>query len=95
MVGNDLYDIRGKAEWAANEALYRAHATKPYAFPEWGLWGLDDPAFVRQMADFVRTHRRTELLAYFESAPGSIFDLAGKPRSKAAYRQLISPLAVG
>jgi hypothetical protein len=95
VVGNDLYDIRGKAEWAANEALYRAHTTKPYSFPEWGLWGLDDPVFVKQMADFVKTHRRTELLAYFESAPGSVFDLATKPRSKAAYRALISPLGVG
>jgi hypothetical protein len=95
VVGNDLYDIRGKAEWAANEALYKAHKTKPYAFAEWGLWGIDDPAFVQKLADFVKTHRRTELLAYFESAPGSVFDLASKPQSKAAYRRLISPLGLG
>jgi hypothetical protein len=95
VVGNDLYDIRGKAEWAANEALYQAHPGKPYAFPEWGLWGIDDPAFVERMAAFVKTHRRTELLAYFESAPGSVFDLASKPKSRAAYRRLISPLAAG
>jgi hypothetical protein len=92
VVGNDLYDIRGKAEWAANEALYNAHKSKPYSFPEWGLWGIDDPAFVKKMADFVKTHRRTELLAYYESAPGSVFDLASKPQSQAAYRRLISPL---
>ena len=92
VVGNDLYDIRGKAEWEANERLYDAHPTKPYAFPEWGLWGVDDPDFVRKMAAFLRTHRRTEVAAYFESAPGSIFDLASKPRSRTAYRALITPL---
>ena len=92
VVGNDLYDIKGKAEWTANEALYKAHPHKPYAFPEWGLWGIDDPAFIATMAKFVHTHRRVELLAYFESAPGSIYDLATKPRSRAAYRALITPL---
>lgn len=92
LVGNDLYDIKGKAEWAANEALYKAHPGKPYSFPEWGLWGIDDPAFVKKMADFVRTHKRTEMLAYFESVPGSIFDLQTKPLSKAAYRQYITSL---
>jgi hypothetical protein len=92
VVGNDLYDIRGKAEWDANERLYRAHPTKPYSFPEWGLWGIDDPTFVQTMAKFLRTHKRTELAAFFESVPGSIFDLATKPRSLAMYRALITPL---
>src|SRR5439155_14853567 len=92
VVGNDLYDIRGKAEWEANERLYRAHPKKPYAFPEWGLWGIDDPDFVRTMAKFLHTHKRTELAAYFESSSGSIFDLATKPRSRAAYRALITSL---
>jgi hypothetical protein len=92
MVGNDLYDIGGKAEWAAAEALYKAHPTKPYAFPEWGLWGIDDPKFVERMAQFVETHTRTKLIAYFNAKPGSIFDLASKPRSLAAYKRLIVPL---
>ena len=93
VVGNDLYDQRGKAEWDANEALYKAHPNKPYSFPEWGLWGIDDPAFIRTMGTFVRTHRRTEMLAYFESSPGSIFDLETKPKSRAAYRAVITTLA--
>lgn len=92
VVGDDLYDIRTRAEWPAADALYRAHPSKPFAFPEWGLWGLDDPAFIRKMRSFVDTHRRTELLAYFDAVPGSTFDLASKPASKTAYRRLISPL---
>ncbi len=93
VVGNDLYDIRGKAEWDANEALYKAHPNKPYSFPEWGLWGIDDPVFIRTMGTFVRSHRRTEMLAYFESVPGSIFDLENKPKARAAYREVITTLA--
>jgi hypothetical protein len=92
VVGDDLYDIRGKAEWDAAEKLYAAHPTKPFAFPEWGLWGLDDPPFVQHIADWAHTHHRTELIAYYEGRPGSIFDLATKPASLKAYRHLISPL---
>ena len=92
VVGNDLYDQGGKAEWAANDRLYKAHKSKPYAFPEWGLWGIDDPAFVKRMGGWVKTHYRVQLLAWFESRPGSIFDLGDKPRSRAAYRRYITPL---
>jgi hypothetical protein len=92
VVGNDLYFIRGKAEWAANERLYAAHPRKPYAIPEWGLWGLDAPGFIAEMARFVRTHRRVELVSWFNGRRGSIWDLGSKPRSRAAYRRLIVPL---
>ena len=93
VVGDDLYDIRGHgATWAAAETMYKAHPGKPFAVPEWGLWGFDDPQFVRDMAKWVRTHRRTEFIAYFAGKPGSVFDLATKPASRAAYRSLITPL---
>jgi hypothetical protein len=92
VVGDDLYFIRGKAEWAAAQRLYDAHPGKPFAFPEWGLWGIDGPSFVKQMADFVRTHKRVEMIAYYNGRPGSLFDIASKPATRAAYRQLIAPL---
>jgi hypothetical protein len=92
VVGDDLYDIGGKAEWDAAESLYRAHPGKPFAIPEWGLWSLDDSGFVLRMADFVRSHDRIEVLGYYSGRPGSIFDLASKPRSLAAYRRSIAPL---
>jgi hypothetical protein len=93
VVGDDLYDIRGHgATWAAAQTMYAAHPGKPFAFPEWGLWGIDDPAFVRKMGSWVRSHGRVEMISYFESASGSIFDLASKPRSRAAYRSSISSL---
>jgi hypothetical protein len=93
VIGDDLYDIRGHgATWAAAEALYKAHPHKAFAFPEWGVWGFDDPQFVRDMGKFVRTHGRTEFIAYYSGRPGSVFDLASKPASRAAYRSFISPL---
>jgi hypothetical protein len=92
VVANDLYDQGFNAAWEANEALYRAHRNKPYALAEWGLWGIDDPAFVEKMAAFVKSHGRIEFLAYFNSKPGAIWDLQSKPRSRAVYRRLITPL---
>lgn len=92
VVANDLYDQGFNAAWDANERLYAAHPSKPYAIAEWGLWGIDDPPFVERMAAFVKSHPRIELLAYFSGKPGSIWDLSSKPRSRAAYRRLITPL---
>lgn len=92
LVGDDLYDIRGKAEWDAAAALYKAHKHRSFSFPEWGLWGIDDPAFVKRMGAFVRSHPRTVMLSYFDSVNGSIFDLAAKPKSRAAYRTFITTL---
>jgi hypothetical protein len=92
VVGNDLYNIGGRAQWDANERLYDAHPTKPYAIPEWSNWGIDDPSFVRRMGRFARTHRRVELIAYYNGGQGSVWDIAAKPSSLAAYRTAIASL---
>jgi hypothetical protein len=92
-VGDDLYDMPGHgATWSAAQKLYDAHPSKPFAFPEFGLWGLDDPQFIRDMAKWVRQHRRVEFVSYFSGRSGSIWDLATKPASRSAYRTLITPL---
>jgi hypothetical protein len=92
VVGDDLYDQNYRAAWAAADALYDAHPGKPFSFPEWGLWGVDDPAFVHHMGRFVRTHPRVEMLAFYNGDRGSIFDIGSKPRSRAAYRTYITSL---
>jgi hypothetical protein len=56
------------------------------------VWGFDDPAFVRAMATFVRRHPRVEFISYFSGNAGSVWDLASKPASRAAYRASIVPL---
>jgi hypothetical protein len=93
IVGNDLYESsRFSAQWDANLALFRRYRDKPYAFGEFGLWGVDHPSFVRRMARFIRNHDRVVLATYFSSEKGSIFDLGSKPSSRAAYRRYITPL---
>ena len=56
------------------------------------LADMDDPAYIQQIAAFAKTHSRMEFLSYFNSKPGSLWDLASKPRSRDAYRKLITPL---
>jgi hypothetical protein len=92
VVGNDLYNQGGRAAWEAADALYRRYDHKPHAFPEWANWGIDDASFVKRMADFVKTHPKVELISWFYGQRGSVFDIAKQPRSRAAYRQLITPL---
>ena len=46
------------------------------------------------MCTFLKAHRATEVSALLrEQAGGSHFDLANKPKSRAAYRACITPLA--
>ena len=89
MIGNDMFSSSvGGGSFEENQALYDAHPRKPYSLPEWGLEGVDDPAFVEKICAFIKTHRRTEMAAYYESRPGSIYDLGDKPKSRAVYRAL-------
>ena len=61
---------------------------KPFAFPEWGIWGRDDPGFVRQFFGFVKTHPRVRMAVYYQSALlESEFRLSTHPGSRAALRQ--------
>jgi len=93
MIGNDMYSSSpGGGSFEENLALYKAHPRKPYSLPEWGLQGVDDPSFIQRICDFVKTYRRTQMAAYYESKPGSIYDLGDKPNSKAVYRRCITPL---
>jgi hypothetical protein len=93
MIGNDMYSSSpGGGSFEENQALYDAHPRKPYSLPEWGLQGVDDPSFIQRICDFVKTHRRTQMAAYYESKPGSIHDLGDKPKSKAVYRRCLTPI---
>ena len=57
--GADIYKEAGKdPPWTKFEDLFtfaKAHK-KPFAVPEWGLFGVDDPTFVQQMCDFLKSH---------------------------------------
>jgi hypothetical protein len=89
IVGNDIYTLGSMG--AMNE-LYNAHRRKKFSIPEWGLESKDDPALVEAICKFIKTHPRTELVAYYEAKLGSMYDLGNRPMSRAAYRRCITPL---
>jgi Glycosyl hydrolase family 26 len=93
--GADIYKEPGsEPPWQQFEAIFsfvRAHH-KPFSVPEWGLYHVDDPVFVQRMCGFLKTHA-TETEEFYESKPGSIFDLGDKPQSRSVYARCITPLA--
>jgi PKD repeat protein len=95
--GGDIYDeqLTDTAPWAGLESLYKNAVArgKPFSVPEWGLANIDDAAFVRHMCTFLKTHKPAETAVFYESRPGSTYDLEPKPNSLQAYRLCITPLA--
>jgi hypothetical protein len=69
---------------------YRAWRRKPFAFAEWGVWGADDPGFVRQFFGFLKAHRRVRMAVYYQSASlKPEFALANHPATRAALRRAV------
>ena len=63
---------------------------KPFAFAEWGIWGRDDPGFVRQFFKFLRFHRRVQMAVYYQSASlKPEFRLSTHPLARAALRRAL------
>jgi hypothetical protein len=63
---------------------------KPFAFTEWGIWGRDDPAFVRQFFRFLRFHRRVRMAVYYQSALlKPEFRLSTHPLARAELRRAV------
>jgi hypothetical protein len=62
---------------------------KPFAFAEWGVWGRDDPGFVRQFLGFLKSHARVRMAVYYQSALLSPeFSLSSHPGTSAALRRM-------
>ena len=53
---------------------------------------LDDPAYVKAFAAFVRSHRRVKFIGFYNGRTGGRLDIGKHPRSLAAYRRFIVPL---
>jgi hypothetical protein len=88
-VGDDLYEIGGRASWSLMDDLYKTYR-KPFVIAEWAPWGYDSPGFITHMFSWVRSHSRTIGLIYFDrgwSHGGYTFALKTKPRSLAVYRR--------
>lgn len=63
---------------------------KPFAFAEWGVWGADDPGFVRLFFSFLRTHPRVKMAVYYQSASlKPEFRLSTHPATRAQLRRSV------
>jgi hypothetical protein len=62
-VGTDFYS--DNQDWKSLAGLYRRY-DKPFARPEWGVVGADDPRFVRRLLTWVDRHRRCKMLVYYQ-----------------------------
>jgi hypothetical protein len=90
-VGTTWYSMY-KASQAMNRMYsYPLWRCKPFAFAEWGIWGRDDPSFVRQFFQFLRFHRRVRMAVYYQSAMlKPEFRLSTHPLSRAALRRALN-----
>ena len=82
-VGTDFYSKF--PNWGPLTHFYNSFKGKPFAFGEWGVWGADNPSFVRQMFHWVLSHPRVHLLMYNQGyhLTGSL-SLSHYPRSAVA-----------
>jgi hypothetical protein len=71
-------------KWAKQKKL-------PMALTEWGLWGMDRPAFVNRIFRFVRSREQMRMLVYYQDFGSSnVFRIQNFPRSRRALRSQLS-----
>jgi hypothetical protein len=65
-IGTDIYS-RYPA-WNALTRFYhmKKYRRKPFALTEWGVTAGDDPKFVKNVFRWVRQHKRTKMLVYYQ-----------------------------
>jgi hypothetical protein len=90
-VGTDFYSKYPTFHFL--ERFYRRWAgvhCKPFGFGEWGMWGADDPRFVRRFIGWVRSHRRVRMIAYNQgNKTHGPFRLSRYPRASRALRKVL------
>jgi hypothetical protein len=89
--GNNYYNTGGGYAFNRTQELYGAYPREQFMFPEWGMT-VDDPAYVRAFATFVRRHRRVRFVSFFNGPAGGPYDIGTKPRARSAYRRFVVPL---
>lgn len=63
-VGLDMFSIYPNFD--GFNRFYRAYRGKPFLIGEYGLWGEDNPGYVKRMFGWARRHRRTRMLVYYQ-----------------------------
>jgi hypothetical protein len=88
-VGSDIYSRY--TDFGALNRFYRAYARrKPFAITEFGVWGADDPGFVRHLLRWARAHRQTRMLVYYQDfGIANPFRIQSHPRSLSVLRRAL------
>jgi hypothetical protein len=82
-VGTDFYS--DNQDWKALTGLYNRFAEKPFAIPEFGVSTGDDPAYMTKLMAWVRRHKRTKMLIYYQDfGSASAYRIQNYPASLAA-----------
>jgi hypothetical protein len=89
-VGTDFY-----SKYPVWEDLNRFYAgkqwsRKPVAITEWAVQEEDEPRFAKQLINWVVTHKRVQMLSYYQGfGPGNNYELGLYPRTANTYRKKI------
>ena len=89
-VGTDFY-----AKYPVWEDLGRFYEgaqwkNKPVAITEWAVQEEDEPQFVKQLINWVVTHKRVQMLNYYQGfGPGNTYELGLYPRTVNTLRKKI------
>jgi hypothetical protein len=91
-VGTDFYSRY--QHWRDLNRFYRRFAERrdrPFALTEWGVWGADAPRFVHQLFTWVRRHKRTRMLVYYQDFGSSnAFRIQNYPASLDVLRRKVA-----
>lgn len=75
-VWKDLNHFYAGAQWR----------NKPMAITEWAQQEEDEPRFVKQLVNWVVTHKRVQMLTYYQGfGPGNTYELGLYPQTAATY----------
>jgi hypothetical protein len=82
-VGTDFYS--DNQDWKALTGLYNRFSNKPFSLPEFGVSTGDDPAYMTKLMTWVRRHKRTKMLIYYQDfGSTSAYRIQNYPASLAA-----------
>lgn len=88
-VGLDMYSIYPNFD--GFNRFYRAYRGKPFVVGEYGLWGEDNPAFVKRMFRWSRRHGRSRLLVYYtDVSEVNPFQIWHHPSSRRTMRKILN-----
>jgi hypothetical protein len=87
--GSDIYSRY--TDFHSLNRFYRHFArNRPFAITEFGVWGADDPGFVRHLLRWVRAHPQTRMLVYYQDfGRPNPFRIQAHPRSEAVLRRAL------